>query len=1146
MALNSTSVIKIVDLLGEGPIQGLVGGSRGVYLDETPILSGTKQNFEAGTVSYDFRPGERKQSFLRQARGRSSTVNSISLEIGENYSEDINTDNEVVKRNYGGGRLIRQITDLEVDSFRILFSVPRLFCTAQEGLAKGQLFNATINVAVDVQRPGKAYETKYKKTITGIALDGYQFQTPDIELQGTGPWNIRVRKITNGEDDFEVSFRDFEDIPKNTPIETGRGNQVIWDAITETTRVRTPYPYSALVGLNISTEQFSSLPTRAYHLKGRIVQIPENANARNDGSLFFKGSFDGSLKPGYTTCPVCCFYDMLTNPRYGAGDFVSKSNVSWADLYPLARYANQQVTNSDGSREARFAINTVIGSQAEAFNVLQDLASVFRGMLYWQANTIQATADHGTLGGNDVSSVHLYINSNVIDGVFNYSGTSLKTRSTSIRVRYNDPDNFYKSNFVVVEDAGLISKYGYNTKEVVAFGTTSKFQAQRLGRWMLAAEEIDGEVVTFSTGLQGAVVLPGQVFKVADEMRQGVRLSGRVSSATTTSIIADQTISLPAGNTHKLTCTLLDGSIESKTITSVSGKTINTGAFSFAPRSESIWSISSSSVVEQKFRCVSVADNGDGTYAISAVEHNDSIYAAADLGKPLEFDDITTIDERPAKPIRLGVRSEYITTGNTAKNRLTFYWSRGLNGASFAFDVRYKVGNGNYKKIRRITETTFEIDGIPAGKTVRFQVRAVGVSPIEKKSAWTTKTKVVPAPPVDEDPSDEKPKIVIPPNPANVTIHAINDNQVVLQWQIPQTTGLLEDSLKAIIKHSSKTDGTGTWAGSTILRVIKAQTNFAVLPLIKGEYLIKFQDENRRRSERARSAIINLPNPVPRFDIQVRREDQDSPPFQGSAVNCFYDSDYDGLVLDGLTTFDDVIDVDALSSFDFVGERQPLGEYFFKDVLDLGASFSVLFTRTLESRGIYPADAIDERTALLDRWDDFDGDEPNDTSASIYFRVSNEAPVDEDLALEDGDLFLQEDDTYLLNTESNTTFGEWTPMESGRYTGRQFQFKAELTSDASDQTPIVDELGYTIELETRTEISETIASGAGSKVVTFANAFYQTPNLAITAFNLNSGVYYELTSTTRSGFTITFRNASGTAVNRDFTYQAVGYGTEQT
>ena len=216
---------------------------------------------------------------------------------------------------------------------------------------------------------------------------------------------------------------------------------------------------------------------------------------------------------------------MLVKSRYGAGDFVDAANISWVDLYPLARYANQlvDVTTVDGRKiqEPRFACNTIISSPAEAFRVLQDLASVFRGMVYWQTNVIQASADHGTLDGTPVQPVHLYTNSNVVGGGFEYSGSSLKTRSTCVRVRYNDPDNFYKSNFVVVEDKNLIDKYGHQIKEITAFACTSQHQAQRMGRWMLAVEELNGKTVTFSTGLQGAVVAPGQVFAVQDEMRAG-------------------------------------------------------------------------------------------------------------------------------------------------------------------------------------------------------------------------------------------------------------------------------------------------------------------------------------------------------------------------------------------------------------------------------------------------------------------------------------------------------------------------------------------------------------------------------------------------------------------------------------------------
>lgn len=1141
MALNSTSVIKFVDLLCEGPIAGLVESAESIFLDETPIASDDNRNFSNEDVSFDFRQGGRKQSQLPQGKDRQSTIIDVNAEVGANYSETLNDDNEVTSRDYGGGSIIRAISDVEVEDFHLLFTIPRLFSVAQEGLAKGQLFNGKIKIRVDVQGQGTGYKKVYETTITGISVSSYQFKTPKIDTPGEGPWNVRVTKEDLGEDTFEVQFDDFRDVEKNIPLANSRGNRLIWTSIIELQSLRTAYPYCAVAGVSLSTRQFGSLPTRAYKIRGRIVQMPSNAAVRGDGSLSFSGAFDGSLKRGWTTCPVCCWYDMVTNKRYGAGDFVQASNLSWVDLYPLARYANQLVKNPDGSTEPRFACNTVISSQAEAFNVLQDLASVFRGMLYWQANTIQATADHGNLNGSDVAPVHLYSNSNVISGAFNYSGSSLKTRSTKIRVRYNDPDNFYKSNYVCVEDASLITKYGYQEKEIIAFGATSKFQAQRLGRWMLASEELDGEVVSFVTGLQGAVVLPGQVFAVSDEMRIGVRLAGRVSSATTTAITIDQDITLPPGSSHTLTCTLADGSVETKSISNVSGNVVNTSSFSSAPRAQSVWSIASTSVELQKFRCLSVSDAGDGQFAITGVEFNDSIYNTADFGDDLEFLDVTLFNDQPAKPINLALAFAQITIGQTITNRMTASWSRGTDGATFGFEIRYKIGGGNYIEAQT-TNTIFEVNGLDEGKTILFQIRSVGAPPVNRKSAWVTITGVVPVP--DPDPDDPD-KVVRPPIPADVTIQAIEGEQVILRWRIPPT-GLNASNFIAIIRHASEVDGTGTWPDSILLREVKAQTNSATLPLIEGEYLVKFQDENGQRSIEAASAVIDLPNKLPRLNIQVRREDQDTPPYQGDKVDVFYDDEYDGLVLDGDQRFDDVVDVDSLNQIDFFGTRLAFGEYFFNNVLDLGGVFDVVFTRRLTSRGLYPADTIDDRAELLDRWSDFDGFIPDDTTAAVYFRTSDQATTDEELLLEDGDFFLQEDGTDKIQMESDIDFGPWIPMESGRFTGRQYQFKCELSSDHIDQTPVVDELGYTMQMELRTESSATILSGGGAKAVTFANAFYQEPSIGITAFNLASGDYYEVTSTSRTGFTITFFNSSNSAVSRNFQYQAVGYGTEQT
>ena len=660
MALNSTSTIKIIDLLCEGEIEAIVGGKKGIFLDETPVQTGNVNNYSDEHFSFDFRTGTKNQSQLSDyQKGGASNLTNFSEEIGSNYSETKNAKNLVTSRNYGSGKTVKQITDEQTTSVEFLFTIPALFCTAMEGIARGQLFNAKTRIKIFLKEAGTAFNEVYDRSFTGISTSDYQFKTPRIQLDGQPPYLFKIVKVTDKEKDYEVKKSDFEDLDPNTPLENTRANRVILTSMIERQDFKSRYPFTACVGLSLSTEAFGSLPTRSYLVKGTKVKIPHNAVVRNDGSLRFVGSFNGSLKDGvhWTTCPVCIFFDMLTNDKHGAGDFVTASNISWVDLYPLAQYANQRVNTPDGL-EPRFAINTVIAAQNDASKVLQNLASTFRGMTYWAANTVNVGADHGNLDGSDVDPVHLYNNSNVIDGIFNYSGTSLKTRSTSIRVRYNDPDNLYKPNVVVVEDYDLITKYGYQVKDLVAFGCSSKYQAQRLGTWMLKSEELDADIVVFQTGLDGLAVLPSQVFAVADEMRQGVQRAGRIASgATTTSIVLDKDLSSVLSSdptSFTLNCTLPDGSVESKTIKTVSTTTVTVkNAFSSAPQSQSVYTVTSSSLQHQKFRCIDVIDNNDGTYTIEGVQFNDSIYDAADKNTDLVLTDITAFDSTPQPPTNL-------------------------------------------------------------------------------------------------------------------------------------------------------------------------------------------------------------------------------------------------------------------------------------------------------------------------------------------------------------------------------------------------------------------------------------------------------------------------------------------------------------
>ena len=1169
MVLKSTSIVRVVDVLCEGPIQELVGMKKGVYLNETPVEDSSstpedrKYNFtetiekpgeypKEANIELHFREGGRTQpeiQFLNQNDIDdidSQTVIAVGKEIGENYSETTDENNEVIDRNYGGGQVIQALTDQYIDNIKLTFTIPSLFSRAKEGLAKGQLFNAIIRLFVYTRTSGQSWKQVWSKDIEGISVGEYQIQTPWINISSDLPYEVKVEKKVEGEDDFEIKYTDFTDETlKKQPLAVDRGNRVFLTSISEKIHNHINYNHTAVVGIGLPSRTFPQIPNRAYKIKGLLVPTPHNANVRDDGSLDFptNANFNGQLVDRWTTCPVCIFYALCTNKTWGAGDFIAESSLNWVDLYPLARYANQLVTTPDGT-EPRFAINTVIGSQNSAHNLIRDLASIFRGMIFWSSNTIQVAADHGNLDGTDVSPVHLYSNSSVIGGLFNYAGSSLKTRSTSVKVQYNDPENFYKPNFVIVEDQSLIDKYGYQIKNITAFGCSSKWAARRLGRWMMKVEELDQEVVSFSVGLEGVAVFPGQVFEIADTLRAGSRLSGRIATgATTTAITLDQT----APTSGNLSCVLPDGTVETQTISSGSGNVATTAAFTQAPQAQAVWTSTTSTIFNQKFKCLAVDEQGDGTYTITASQFNDSIYEAVDdlsNETKIEEDPISFFNTHPEPPTNLNWSFSQVRINNNTVNRITWSWDRGLSGATTVFLVAVKGGsNQNNWVVTETNASTFDIDNLNPGTSLGFGIAAKW--PLNNRISQPTYQFItVPFPTATGGSSDVTVEVPLPPDPYQVAIHPTSNDEGNLMWSVPASWGGNISDLTVIIRHSSKTDGTGTWSDSTLLREVEANTNYAVLPLINGEYLVKFKDKNGGKSANAVSAIINIADAIPRLLQSTRREDQDSPPFSGQWDKVYYSDAFDGLVLDSTFTLDQwAVLISYMTSWDWIGALHQEGTYYFNNYVDLGGKFSVIFKRILATRGLFPQDTFDDRYWEIDYWNDFDGTLADETDADIYFRISDVAPTVGDFDTEDNDHLLLEDGDK-LEQELNTTFGEWIKMEKGRYTGRVFQFKCVLSSASKDQTPIIDELGYELLFDSRTE-SNAFSSGAGAKPVTYTNAFYQTPKLTITASNMATGDYYTITSESRTGFTIHFYNSSGASQDRDFGYVANGYGAEE-
>jgi predicted phage tail protein len=1171
MALNSKTNLKLIDAICEGPIEGFVHHRKSVFLNETEVTFDQIQQqavFVARTDGTQDQSEFRRRTVFSDAQ---TTIEPVGLQIGENYSETV-TDENLVKKNgrdYGAGQVIRDITDSEVDFVKLIFTIPKLFCVAAEGLARGQLFFAQIKLAVEIQDQSGAFKqipiasinTDQENVIKGISTSEYQYETQEIDLRGYRfPYRIRVRKLEfdNAEDAFEIKFTDLEDLPERTPLASKRGDTIIWSSMVLGKRVKVSYPHTALAYLSIDSEEYNTLPSRAYDVRGLKVKLPSNySEVRADGSLAFKTDdipFDGSLTTDlhWTTCPVCCFYDMLTNSRYGAGDFIDQSNLNWVDLIDIARYCNELVSTPEG-QEPRFAINTVIGSQAEAYNVLQDMASVFRGMLFWKADNVQIAADHGELGNENVPAIHVFSNSNVVGGGFAYSGSSLKTRSTRIRVRYNDPDNFYKPNFIIIEDQALIEKYGIQEKSVVAFGCTSKYQAQRMGRWIMQSEKLHDETITFSVGLEGLNVLPGQVFEVSDEMRLTTRLAGRVVGATRDFVDLDQAAVLPSGSNNKLSVVMADGTVETRAIASVSGirVTLST-SFTQPPPDDALFAIKNDSVVLSKYRCLSVAEGEAGVYGIVGVKHVDGIYRIVEepdrnLALPPTF----AYGDKPDAPQNPTITFQQVDDGRNTTNRATVSWTRGLAGTTAEFKVRYKIGDGgNYTTVFTTNNSIDITSNLVPNKRLYVEVKAIGPEPDRKQSDYAFVNRVIGVGGTSDD-ADGQAVVVLPPDPEDVTIELIGSDQVVLRWA-PTASGQKIESFVAQIRHNAKTDGSGTWPNSVLMAKVEARTTAVTLPLLNGEYLVKFVNDQQQRSANAGSAVINVPDAIPKYDYEVYREDASPGEFPGQKTNVVYSSEYDGLIFDGDASFDDIASLDGFTDNidSLFGTQFSSGEYIFQKVVDLGAKYNVRFNRILSTRGLYKSDLIDDRTELIDLWSDFDGEIPDDTNVEMYFRKSDAGATESDLIKEDTDE-LQLEDGSSIRQESDLTFEEWIPLENNAYVGRSFQFKAVLKTDHIDQTPLVDQLGVSVQLERRTENSGIIQSGSGTKTVTFEKPFYVDADTAvsvgITALGMEAGDYFELDEPTATGFGIRFKATRGDErfVERRFSYTAVGYGTQQ-
>jgi predicted phage tail protein len=980
--------------------------------------------------------------------------------------------------------VVRTITDTDVDRVRVTIQLPALQIIEDDG----DIIGHAVQIQLQVQYNGGGYTTVVDDTISGKTTNSYQ-RDYLLTLSGSFPVDIRMVRVSADETSAK------------------RQNRTFWFSYTEILDEKLRYPNSALSFLRFDSRQFDSIPSRKYLIRAMKVRLPSNASVDTStylGRVTYSGVWDGTFGAA-TWCadPAWCLWDLITSTRYGAG--IPAATLDKFDFYAISQYCNELVSNGFGGQEPRFQCHLLLNNRDEIYNVIQEFVSLFRGIAYYGAGSMVVLQD------KPADSQYLLGPSNVIDGNFSYSGSSQKARHSTATVAYQTYDSLGEVQFEYVEDADAVSKYGVINKEIKAMGCYSRGQAHRLGKWALLTEQNLTETVSFAVSIESGIILrPGMVIDIADPVKSGSRRSGRISSATASIITADSASGLPTTTANAPTISVLlpTGLVETRAISSISGATMTVAnPFSEAPNAQSVFLVQTSDIQSNQFRVLSVTEGEAGAFSVTALTYNSSIYAAIESDLSLEFRDISNLSAIPEPPSSLQATEHLYQDNQSVLTAVELSWINPVQRVA-GFRVEYKLDNDNWQRIDT-TSPSVRLTGLRAG-TLEVQVRSTNNLGKISSPAIATFTLIG--------------KTAPPGNVENLTIEPINANSARLRWN--QSTDLdVRTGGSVHIRHSSLTDGTATWSNSVDLVEAKSgAATEAIVPLVEGEILVKFADDGGRQSVTETSVIVDFPDALGYLVIETRREDQDVPPFQGTKVNTFYDSFFDALTLSGDGTLDDEVDVDLIPIFDFLGDVETSGSYDFASTLDLGASFAMDVKRYFVTRGFYPSDLIDSRLALVDEWSDWDGSVIDAVNAKLLLRRTDDDPA------------------------GTPTWSSWQEFVNGTFIGRGFQFRAELSSSNPSQNILIDQLGYEATFQRRTDQSiATISSGAGAKAVTFDKAFYTLggtalPSVGITAQNMQSGDYYTVTGISGTGFTVTFRNSGGTAVDRNFTYAATGYG----
>ncbi|EFE5938697.1 host specificity protein J, partial [Escherichia coli] len=581
----------MIDAIGEGPIEGPVKGLQSILVNKTP-LTDTDGNPVIHGVTAVWRAGEQEQT---PPEGFESSGAETGLGV------------EVTKAK----PVTRTITSANIDRLRVTFGVQSLVQTT----SKGDRNPSSVRILIQLQRNGR-WVTEKDVTINGKTTSQF---LASVILDNLPPRPFNIRMVRETADSTTDQLQ----------------NKTLWSSYTEIIDVKQCYPNTAIVGLQVDAEQFGGQQmTVNYHIRGRIIQVPSNYDPEK---RTYSGIWDGSLKPAYSNNPAWCLWDMLTHPRYGMGKRLGAADVDKWALYAIGQYCDQTVPDGFGGTEPRMTFNAYLAQQRKVWDVLSDFCSAMRCMPVWNGQTLTFVQDRPS----DV--VWPYTNSDVVvddNGVgFRYSFSALKDRHTAVEVNYTDPQNGWQTSTELVEDPEAILRYGRNLLKMDAFGCTSRGQAHRAGLWVIKTELLETQTVDFTLGSQGLRHTPGDIIEICDNDYAGTMTGGRVLSidAASRTLTLDREVTLP--ETGTATVNLINGSGKPASVAITAHPAPDRIQVSTLPdgvETYGVWGLSLPSLRRRLFRCVSIRENTDGTFAITAVQHVPEKEAIVDNGARFE------------------------------------------------------------------------------------------------------------------------------------------------------------------------------------------------------------------------------------------------------------------------------------------------------------------------------------------------------------------------------------------------------------------------------------------------------------------------------------------------------------------------------